>query len=340
MARNLNCRLYKGAFYMPRRLLLNLQLFGEGGGDGGDGGSASASVGEALGKDNSGEKDIPAFIPERARKNYQKAMEKHSGSTTNVNTQTSDTAQATNEQNTTEKLSYADLIKSDEYKEDHKAYMDKTIGDRLKKYKGMEEDLGKHKAILDTIAVKYGVNPDDENFLETLSKKVDEDDSYYEEYAMEHDISAEEARRVVTAERKARMFDAKQEAEAKQEQMRQHIITLRQNAERTKAQFPDFDLDTEMQDERFRRLCAATNGDTTAAFTACHWNEMITATVQKASQKIQAQTAQAVASNQARPIENGLSSQAPSVVSQDFKNMSLQDIRKYAEEQRRKTTGR
>ena len=324
---------------MLKRLLLNLQLFADGGGDGGDGGSASASVGETLGKDNSGEKEeIPAFIPEKAKKYYQKAMEKQKGSTTEANSQTNDTVQTTNEQTTTDEVSYDDFIKS--HKEEHEAYIKKTMGERLKKYKGIEENLGKHKAILDTVAQKYGVSPDDENFLETLSQKVDEDDSYYENYAMEHDISAQEARRIVTMERKARQFDAQEQEKQKQEQMRQHIMVLRQNAEKTKMQFPDFDLDTEMQDERFRRLCAANNGDTTAAFMACHYNEILTNTVQRASKKIQEQTAQAIASNKARPIENGLSSQAPSVVQHDFRNMNLQQIRNYADEQRRKQTGR
>lgn len=325
---------------MLKKLLLNLQLFADGGGDGGDGGSASTSAGEALGGEESGENKIPASIPEKAKKYYQKAMEKQKGSTTNATTQNSDNAQPTNEQGTTEKLSYADLIKSDDYKEDHKAYMDKTIGDRLKKYKGIEEDLGKHKAILDTVAYKYGVNPNDENFLETLAEKIEADDSYYESYAMEHDISTDEARRIVTMERKAAQYDAEKEAREKQEQMRQQIMVLRQNAEKTKAQFPDFDLETEMQDERFRRLCAATNGDTTAAFKACHHDEIIANTMRVASRQIQKQTAQAVASNQARPIENGISSSAPSVVHQDFSKMNLQDLRKFAEEQRRKTTGR
>ena len=325
---------------MLKKLLFNLQLFADGGGDGGDGGSASASAGEALGNNDSGENNIPASIPEKAKKYYQKAMEKHSGSTTDVATQNSDNGQPTNDQSTTEKLSYADLIKSDEYKEDHKAYMDKTIGDRLKKYKGIEEDLGKHKAMLETVAYKYGVNPDDENFLETLAEKIEADDSYYENYAMEHDISTEEARRIVTMERKAAQFDAQKEAMEREEQARQRVMVLRQNAEKTKAQFPDFDLETEMQDERFRRLCAATNGDTTAAFKACHHDEIIANTMRVATRQIQNQTAQSVASNKSRPIENGLSSQAPSVVQQDFRNMSLADIRKYADEQRRKTTGR
>ena len=325
---------------MLKKLLFNLQLFADGGDGSGDGGSASAPTGEALGgNEKSGENDIPASIPEKARKYYQKAMEKQKGSTTNADTQTDDKGQATNDQkSTTEKLSYADLIKSDEYKDDHKAYMDKTIGDRLKKYKGMEEELGKQKALLDTVANKYGVNPEDENYLDVLSEKVNAE--YYDNYAMEHDISNEAARKILDAERIVAQDEARRRDAEIYEQERQRIMVLRQNAEKTKEQFPDFDLDTEMQDERFRRLCAATNGDTTAAFKACHHDEIVADTVRMASRKIQNQTAQSVASNQARPIENGLSSQAPSVVQQDFRNMSLKDLRAFADEQRRKTTGR
>lgn len=317
---------------MLKRPWFNLQLFADGG-DGGDGGSA-APTGEA-GVGNSGE-SVPAFIPEKAKKYFQKAMEKTAASAP-VATKPTESAQTTSESSTAEKLSYEDLIKSDDYKEEHKAYMTKAIGDRLKKYKGMEETLGKHKELLDIVANKYGVSPDDENFLDVLHQKIDADDSYYEQYAMEHDISTEEARRLVTMERKVAQIDAQKAEMERQEQMRQQLLLLHQNAEKTKARFPQFDLEAEMQDERFRKLCAVNNGDTTAAYMACHWNEVIPAQVQMASKQIQAQTAQAVASNMARPIENGLSSSAPSVVQQDFSKMNLQQLRQFAEEQRRKT---
>jgi hypothetical protein len=312
---------------MLKKLLLNLQLFGEGG-DGGDGGEANPNGENVSG--NSGEDLVPASIPEKAKKYYQKAMSKTAPK------QTSEQAQTTTEPQTAEKLSYADLIKSDEYKDEHKAYMDKTIGDRLKKYKGMEDAYGKALSTLEIVANKYGVNPDDENFLETLNEKIEADDSYYEDYAMEHDISAEEARRIVTMERKVARIEAEKQEQAKQEQMRQQLMILHQNAEKTKAQFPQFDLDTEMQDERFRRLCAVNNGDTTSAYMACHWKELTTSMVQMKAKEIQTQTAQAVASNKARPIENGLSSQAPAVSKQDFSGMSLKELRAYADEQRRK----
>lgn len=303
---------------------INLQLFGEGG-DGGDGGSASPT-GEDV-ADISGEDSELASIPEKARKYYKKAVEK-----------TSQPVMPTNNtsQNATEKIPYADLIKSDDYKEEHKAYMEKTISDRLKKYKGLEDEYGKARSALDIVANKYGVNPSDENFLEVLSQKIEADDSYYENYAMEHDISTDEARRVVTMERKVAEIEKQKEEASRQEAMRQQLITLHQNAEKTKMRFPSFDLETEMQSEQFRRLCAVNNGDTTAAYMACHWNEILPAQVQLASQQIRNQTAQAMAYNQARPMENGVESNAPSVVSTNFKGMSLEQIRAYAAEQRRK----
>lgn len=309
---------------MLKNLIFNLQLFGEGG-DGGDGGSASAT-GEGLGG-NPGE-NIPAHIPERAKKFYQKAVEK--------NSQPTEVPQTSNEVKATEKMSYADLIKSDDYKDEHKAYMDKTIGDRLKKYKGLEDSYGKAKATLDIVANKYGVNPDDENFLEILNQKIEADDSYYENYAMEHDISTEEARRIVTMERKVSQIEAQKQEQERKEQMQREFMVIVKNAEKTKAQFPNFDLNAEMQNEKFVRLCKANNGDTTSAYMACHWNEIIPAQVQMATRQVQEQTANAVASNKARPIENGMSSAAPSVVQNNFKNMSLAELRAYADEQRRK----
>lgn len=323
---------------LKKFLPINLQLFGEGG-DGGDGGSASPA-GESV-VDNTGEDLVKASIPEKARKFYEKAMAKQSSEQKQSSPkEPSSQPQTTTEAKAEEKLSYADMIKSDDYREEHEAYMKKTLGDRLKKYKGMEAEHGKAMATLEIVANKYGVNPDDEHFLEVLGQKIEEDDSYYEKYAMEHDMTAQEARRMVTMERKATQLERAETERKAQEQRLQQFQIIQQNAAKTKAQFPQFDLETEFQDERFRRLCLANNGDTTAAYMACHWNDIIPAQVQMAAQQIQSQTAAAVAANQSRPVENGLSSTAPSTAKEDFRGMSLEQLRAYAEQERRKKRGR
>lgn len=302
---------------------LYLQLFGEGG-DGGDGSSA-----ESSGESESGE-EIPALIPERARKNYEKAVK------ANKPVQPAQQTQPTDESKGTEKMSYEDLIKSDDYKEQHKAYMDKTIGDRLKKYKGIESNLQKANDTLAIVAQKYGVDASSENFLEVLNEKIEADDSYYEQYAMEHDISTEDARKMVTMERKLKAIEAQKEEDAKQEQMRQHILQLQQNAEKTKQQFPEFNLELEMQDERFRRLCAVNNGDTTSAYMACHWQEIVPNTVRTVSRQAQIATSNAIQANANRPIEQGSKSSTPSVSTTDFSKMDLQQLRAWADAQRRR----
>ncbi len=312
---------------MRNKLLLNLQLFA----DGGDGGSAGEGT---VGGESTGV-DIPSAVPARARERYQKAVTK--------NTPTEPTVQTTTEQNPSEgeKKSYADLIKSDEYKDEHNAYMKKTIEDRMKKYKGIETQNSTMLGLLETVASKYGVDSASESFLADLAKKIEEDDSYYENYAMEHDISPEEARKMVTLERKVKAAEAREQEMQNQEAKRQQMQVLLSNAERTKQRFPEFNLNAEMQNEKFRRLCAVNNGDTTAAYMACHWEQLVPGMVQTASQQIAAQTAQAVAANKARPTENGVSGQAAAVqTQQDFRNMSLEQLRAYAAEQRRKKQGR
>ncbi|MDD3369130.1 MAG: hypothetical protein PHP50_09635 [Lachnospiraceae bacterium] len=320
---------------MLRKLLFNLQLFADGGGDGGDGGSADAA-GEATGVNVSGE-EIPASIPEKAKNTYKKAMEKIKPAAPEPEQLEQTTTEPKTEE---ERKTYADLIKSDEYREEHKAYMEKTIGERLKKYKGIEDQYGKAKEALEIVASKYGVNPTEENFLDDLKEKIEADDSYYEKYATEHDVSTAEARRIVTMERKVSQLDAEKKNQEKQELIRQQISAIRQSAEKTKAQFPQFDLEKEMQDERFRKLCFTNNGDTSSAYMACHWQDVIPATVQMASRQVKQQTVNAIAANKARPIENGIVSGAPSVVTQDFSKMNLKELRAFAEEQRRKQNGR
>lgn len=303
-----------------------LQLFADGDGGGessSDGAEATAGV------------EIPSSVPARARENYRKAVE--SNTVRNAQPEAKETTEADAE--TTEApahIPYSELIKSDEYKEEHRAWTEKTLNDRLKKYKGIENELAQTKELLSLVGQKYGLDGNSESFMTDIAKSIEDDDSYYENYAMEHDISPQEARKIVTLERKVAANDRREEEARRQEQQRMQIMQLQQNAERTKQMFPNFDLNTEMQDEQFRRLVAATNGDTTAAYRTRHWNEIIPQTMQMASQQAAIQTANAVKANKSRPVENGLAGSAPSVTTQkDFSKMNLNELRAYAEEQRR-----
>ena len=299
--------------------IFNLQLFAEGaeGGDSGDGGNAE---GVATGE------EIPARIPDRAKDLYRRAAKANKAQ---------QPEQPKTEQPTEEKpkhIPFTDLIKSDEYKEEHKAYMEQTISDRLKKYKGIEEQNGQMSNTLQKIAVKYGIDADSDDFVEQLSKAVDEDDSYLESYALEHDLSTDEARKSLDMQRRLKALEVEKQTREQEEAQREQLRLLWESAERTKQVYPDFNLELEMQNEKFKRICAVTQGDTLAAYRAVHFEELSAkqglATAQIATQQI----ANSVAANKSRPIENGLSSQASAIVTENFSGMNLQQLRQKAAE--------
>ena len=135
---------------------LNLQLFAEGGG--GDGGtSAGGEMGVTGGVAN------------------------HQGQV-----QVTD-ADGVTAQNIDRKAEFDKLIKG-EYKDLYDEKMQTTIQKRLK---GTKETVEKYEALspmLEMLGKKYGVDPSD---TAALSKAIEEDDSYYEEEALEKGIPVE-----------------------------------------------------------------------------------------------------------------------------------------------------
>ena len=307
------------------KFMLKLLRFGEGG----DGGAGSAAGEASNGGETSGV-EIPASIPERGRKLFAEVMKQKSAPAEAPK----ETVQA--EETTKEsKLTYDELIKSDEYKDAHREYMEKTLNDRLKKYKGQEASLKEARNLLNTIGTKYGLDSEDKDYLSKLKEAVENDDSYYEKYADEHDMTPAEARKIVSLERRLKETEAAQQRAAQEEAQRAQFETVRQNATKTQAMYPNFDFASELQNPNFVRILSATNGDTTAAYIATHHDDIIRGVAASAAQQAQVATAQTIAAGVKRPAENGISGTASSDVKINFKDMSLEQIRKYADEQRR-----
>lgn len=306
--------------------LFNLQLFADG-----DGGDSSAPEGVADAGD-----EIPSSIPARAREIYKKAMGKTKAPDRPVKVEEEPKAEVETATEEKTHTSYRDLIKSDDYKDEHEAYMKEVIADRLKKYKGIEQTSAKQSELLSLVAQKYGLNPGADNYMEALEKAIGDDDSYYESYAMEHDMSPQEARKIVSLERKVAEQERQQQIalqEAENRRINQIIIS---NAEKCKQQFPQFDLDTEWKNPDFIRLAAATNWDITATYKTIHWNDIVPQAIKLASQTATNQTANAVKANKSRPVENGLGASSPATLQKpDYSKMNLDEIREQAARWRR-----
>lgn len=311
----------------------SLQMFADGGdGGSGDGGSTAPA------SDGAGDIEIPDSIPARARETYKKAVARTRGNAQTSSKPTPSETDATAKEDVKTHVPYSELIKSDEYRDEHEEWTKKTINERLKKYKGQEEQLTKSNSLLALVGNKYGLDANSATFMDDIAKAIEQDDSYYEKYAMEHDVTPSVAREIVTLERKVSEQNAREAEMRQQEEQRQRAQALLQSAERTKQKFPNFDLNTEMQNEQFRRILAATNGDTTAAYRTVHWDDVVPQMVQASQQQAVQQTANSVKANKSRPVEAALSNTAPSVqTSKDYSKMNLAEIRKQADEWRRKS---
>lgn len=148
---------------------INLQLFAEGGAEGGMGSEGASGV-------NSG---VPY----------------HDGDLSGVTYGKQTQPQSVSPEDRTAR--FEELIKG-EYKDLYDARMSDTIQKRLKSSK---ETVDKYNALaptLDLLGRKYGVDASDIN---ALNKAIEEDDSYYEDEALERGISVEQLKEIRKMER-------------------------------------------------------------------------------------------------------------------------------------------
>ena len=178
---------------MIKKLLiqrLNLQLLAEGGsgassGDGGTVGGETSVTGANAVSQAKGVKSNPLADVKYG------IQPKENAQTTDV--QEKEAAVAPVDRN----AEFEKLIKG-EYKDLYDARMQETIRSRLK---GTKETVDKYNALtptLELLAQKYGV---DVNNIEALNKAIQDDDSYFEEEALEKGLTVEQLKEIKAMKR-------------------------------------------------------------------------------------------------------------------------------------------
>ena len=270
---------------------LNLQLFAEGGG--GDGGTvAGGEMGVTDGVAN------------------------HQGQV-----QVTD-ADGVTAQNIDREAEFNKLIKG-EYKDLYDAKMQNTIQKRLK---GTKETVEKYEALspmLELLGKKYGVDPSD---AAALSAAIEEDDSYWEDEALERGIPVEQLKEIRKMEREnADLKRQMEEIENKKKAGELYSSWMRQ-ADSLKAIYPSFDLEAEMRNPQFVDLLRVPTIDVRTAYEVVHKDEILPAAMQFAAKTAEQKVTAKIAANGARPAENGMASQSASVHERDVSQLSRDQI--------------
>ena len=212
------------------------------------------------------------------------------------------------------------LIKG-QYKEQYDARMQDTIQKRLK---GTKETVDKYNAlqpVLEILAKKHGVDASD---IEALQKAIEADDSYFEEEALKRGMSVQDLKTIRKMEREnADLKRQMQEQQTKEKADKLYAQWLQQEQD-TKKVYPSFNMQAEMQNQKFVDLLKS-NIDVKTAYEVIHKDEIIPAAMQFTAKTVEQKLTNKIIANGARPTENGMSSQGAAVVKSDVSQLSKAD---------------
>lgn len=283
--------------------IFDLQLFAEGGAGaaGGDGGAA-AGAGDATGvtvPDAGVRKQRRANPLANVRYGVQQESAQDGGVAT-VDGAASNVDQAKDKKN------FDDLIKG-EYKADFDARVQEIIRRRFGQNNELEEKLNALNPLLEGLGKLHNVDPTD---IQQLTNLVLDDDSLYEDEAMERGMSVEALKAVKQMERENETLRQREQQSIAETRMREHFDKLAKQADAAKEFYPGLDLMAEMQNPTFARLTAPGVGvDVRTAYEVVHRDQLRGAEMQYAAQKSAERMANAVRANGMRPVENGMNSQ-------------------------------
>lgn len=272
-------------------LLINLQLFAEGG----DGGTGEA-----------GETGVTATAAVSQG-------ESSSGETGEQTTSTAGGQVAQPDRN----AEFEKLIKGD-YKDLYDAKVQDTIQKRLKSTKETVDRYNQLAPTLEMLSHKYGVDATD---IEALNRAIQDDDAYYEEEAMEKGVSVEQLKTIKKMEREnAELKRQMQEQQVRDNANKIYVKWLEQ-AEALKGVYPNFNLDAELGNPEFLNLIK-NNVDVRTAFEVIHKDEIIGSAMQFTAQHTKEKISNSIIANGNRPTENGNGSQSSAIVGTDVSQLS------------------
>lgn len=210
------------------------------------------------------------------------------------------------------KAEYQKFIQGD-YKDLDTERIQNIIDKRFKETKTLEKQLGETKPILDMLAQKYGVSDGD---AAKLAKAIEEDNSIWEQEAMDQGLTVEQYKHQMKIERENAEFHNSQEEFERQRGVQETISSWKGQSQEVKNTYPNFDLDVEIRNPQFAQVLKAT-GDVKTAYQAVHFDEILPTAMQTTAQKVQEATVNNIQSRKSRPSENGAGSSAGVIVKND-----------------------
>lgn len=220
---------------------------------------------------------------------------------------------------------FNDMINGD-FRDLFDARMQKAIKERVGEVKQLQQQLQQQNDVIGLVAKKYGISTDK---MGDIREALESDDVFWEEAAADQGMTVDSYKKMVKleAENEA-LHKAREEAERKN-QKDAVFQKWDREAEELKRMYPQFDLQSEIQDKRFLDLMGA-GIDMRTIYETLHHDEILPALMQQTAKAATKQQAAAVRSGQMRPAENGMSSRPAAQTVKDPAKMTKEERQEYA----------
>lgn len=220
------------------------------------------------------------------------------------------------------RISFDELIKG-EYKKDFEEKTQNIINKRFKETKSLQETLKSHDNILNMLADKYGIDARDIN---SLTKAIEEDDSFYENEAIEKGLTVKQLKEIKNLERQNRQYRESEEMKKRKENSERIYNGWMQEAEQLKAKYglENFSLEAEVENPDFVNLLS--NGiSLESAYKAIHMDDMLSGAMFTTAKTVKEQMSNSIQSRQSRPTENGINTQSSKTFKTDVNSLTKKD---------------
>ena len=294
---------------------LNLQFFAEGapaGDGGGEGAAATGATTAVAGQTARALEDlgVPAAAAEKYRARKGKAA-KAGVEQAPAQAPAEPTGQAASAeaqpQEPPNKPSLQELLKDEEYNQEHQNIVSNRIGQFKKAHGDAQANLASMAPMFEVLGRMYGVDASDLSKMDfaALNKAVSEDPRFYRDRAAELGTDAQTAMRIDELERnEARRVRQEQES-IREQATRMHYERLQRESAELKAIYPEFDLETELKNNDFIKLTApGVNVPVKFAYRAIHGEEIARREAEVVARNVAQAAANSIQSGQ-RPQENG-----------------------------------
>ena len=220
---------------------------------------------------------------------------------------------------------FNDMINGD-FRDLFDARMQKAIKERVGEVKQLQQQLQQQNDVIGLVAKKYGISTDK---MGDIREALESDDVFWEEAAADQGMTVDSYKKMVKleAENEA-LHKAREEAERKN-QKDAVFQKWDREAEELNRMYPQFDLQSEIQDKRFLDLMGA-GIDMRTIYETLHHDEILPALMQQTAKAATKQQAAAARSGQMRPAENGMSSRPAAQTVKDPAKMTKEERQEYA----------